>query len=673
MKKKILPLFLILTVLISIFPVLQKEIQAAPSVQIGDYIQFGSYYDEPILWRVINIDKDGDPLLFSDKIICFKEFDAAGNYHANIEVKPDEDWDETYNRRFDGSNYWKNSNIRQWLNGGDEKINWIQNKPLYQNEKGFLSSANFTSFEKNSIKPVSHTVLLDELDKGKKDGGSELYSYDISRYSKAYYQQVTDSVFLLSMQELQKHIIDRGWEYEGKPTQKAVQNYTYIGERHEEVAIESTLIYYLRDPEVSSSSYVKHSYGGQWYAAWPGWGVRPALYINLSSALFKSGSGTKANPYIATGGSTKPSSWAAIEIEKAKENNLTTEHILSEYQSNITREEFCELVVKLYEALSGTKANLPSQNKFSDTNNPEILKANQVGIVDGISETIFAPNNNVTREQMAVMLNNLLNVLEMSPVTTMEYVYFSDEEQISSWAKSSIQLMNKVGIIGGVGDHRINPKGKATREQAIALVNRTYQKFILSKGESTGRIEDIKVVENVNGSNEEVFNDSLTENEKELAILINQYRKSLNLKPLTISKSLTKVARTHVKDSNLNHPENGTDVRGVKGNLHSWSDQGSWKPVCYTSDHKYSDLMWSKPSELTQYKGSGFEISLYSSGTVTPKGALGGWKSSSGHNAVIIGEGYWSNLNTMGIGIDGNYSHVWFGMEDDSAGYYSLE
>lgn len=164
----------------------------------------------------------------------------------------------------------------------------------------------------------------------------------------------------------------------------------------------------------------------------------------------------------------------------------------------------------------------------------------------------------------------------------------------------------------------------------------------------------------------------LTEDEKELAILINQYRESLNLKPLTVSKSLTKVARTHVNDSNFHHPENGTDARGIKGNLHSWSDKGPWKAVSYTSDHKYSHLMWSKPSELTPYRGNGFEIS-YRSGFPTPKSVLDGWRSSPGHNTVIIGEGPWSTLNTMGIGINGNYSHVWFGKENDPEGYYLVK
>ena len=164
----------------------------------------------------------------------------------------------------------------------------------------------------------------------------------------------------------------------------------------------------------------------------------------------------------------------------------------------------------------------------------------------------------------------------------------------------------------------------------------------------------------------------LTPQEKELAKSINNYRKSLGLKPLNISKSLTYVARTHVKDSNENQPENQKDSRGIQGNLHSWSNKGNWKSVAYTSDHKYAELMWSKPSELTEYKGNGYEISMGVKGAnATPIMALNGWKNSSGHNAVITEEGVWEKtVNIMGVGIQGGYSHVWFGTVEDPAGYH---
>ena len=164
----------------------------------------------------------------------------------------------------------------------------------------------------------------------------------------------------------------------------------------------------------------------------------------------------------------------------------------------------------------------------------------------------------------------------------------------------------------------------------------------------------------------------LSEKEAKLYYGINAYRESLGLPKLSLSKSLTTVARTHVADSNAHTPENQVDARGIQGNLHSWSAYGSWTPVVYTSDHQYAANMWSKPSELTSYPGSGFEISAWYSLTMTPEVALDSWKSSPGHNAVMTTQGMWSDLKTMGVGIDGKYAHVWFGQDADPAGYYEV-
>ena len=164
----------------------------------------------------------------------------------------------------------------------------------------------------------------------------------------------------------------------------------------------------------------------------------------------------------------------------------------------------------------------------------------------------------------------------------------------------------------------------------------------------------------------------VSEKEAKLYYIINAYRESQGLQKLSFSKSLTIVARTHVSDSNTYTPENQRDSRGMQGNLHSWSNHGSWTPVVYTSDHEYAANMWSKPRELTSYTGNGYEISSWYSGSITPEDALDLWKNSSGHNAVMTTQGNWSDLKTMGVAIDGKYAHVWFGSDADPAGYYDV-
>ena len=184
-------------------------------------------------------------------------------------------------------------------------------------------------------------------------------------------------------------------------------------------------------------------------------------------------------PGIPAYASSTLSSWAVPEVEKAKDYGLVTQTVLGNYQRSITREEFCELAVKLYEALSGKTAVLPSFNRFNDTSNPEILKANALGIVNGVNQeqTLFAPTDNVNREQIAVMFYRTLAAVDLSLISGRYPLTFSDKNQVSDWALDAVGFMSENGIIGGVGENRMDPKGPATREQGIALVKRTFERF----------------------------------------------------------------------------------------------------------------------------------------------------------------------------------------------------
>jgi hypothetical protein len=175
-------------------------------------------------------------------------------------------------------------------------------------------------------------------------------------------------------------------------------------------------------------------------------------------------------------------------------------------------------------------------------------------------------------------------------------------------------------------------------------------------GSSSGRVHRADTLE-------------LNEAEIELARQINDYRKSKDLKPIPLSASLSLVARIHVYDLSENY------VYGRNCNLHSWSSSGYWSSCCYTSDHRRAACMWDKPRELTDYKGDGYEIAFYSTyeyssvaGQIAD--AIGGWKTSRGHNELIVNKGKWttSEWKAMGVGVYGGFVVVWFGEHVDQAG-----
>jgi len=161
----------------------------------------------------------------------------------------------------------------------------------------------------------------------------------------------------------------------------------------------------------------------------------------------------------------------------------------------------------------------------------------------------------------------------------------------------------------------------------------------------------------------------LTQVETELYRLISEYRTKKGLPEISLSASLSIVARTHAIDQAGNFRE------GSRCNMHSWSGKGEWSSCCYTADHKKAKCMWDKPRELTGYTGDGFEISFYSNYPYSSpagfaKDILDGWKKSPGHNDMILNKGMWKKVRwqSIGIGIYGEFANVWFGEEEDSAG-----
>lgn len=153
---------------------------------------------------------------------------------------------------------------------------------------------------------------------------------------------------------------------------------------------------------------------------------------------------------------------------------------------------------------------------------------------------------------------------------------------------------------------------------------------------------------------------------------INEYRGEHGLEPIAISRALTLVARLHVRDLALNHPDRGRDARGEPANLHSWSGQGSWRAVAYTDDHAHAREMWAKPREITggAYSANAYELAYESSGRAEPPGVLASWVASPGHSDVLLERGRWQGKRwpALGAGIYGSYAVIWLGELPDPQG-----
>lgn len=173
--------------------------------------------------------------------------------------------------------------------------------------------------------------------------------------------------------------------------------------------------------------------------------------------------------------------WARNEIESlaAKQivNGLTKQRFGP--SDKITRVEFAVMLARAFK-LTDSSGELP----FDDVSTQawyhnEVKAAYQAGWIEGVSETKFAPNDRITREQMAVMVmkaylhasNNSLNQVDQA-----DGLAFTDVTDISDWALKYVSFASKLELIQGVNGS-FKPGQYADRAQAAVMISRLLQKI----------------------------------------------------------------------------------------------------------------------------------------------------------------------------------------------------
>ena len=278
---------------------LPMSVQAAskPDIKVGDYVKMGTYNNASILWRCVSIDDNG-PLMLADKIVDTLAYDAKTNDNSISKSHS-----RSYKRDDYGSNYWKDSNLRSWLNSTAEagKVDWLCGNPpkdgyvsgvgAYNEKAGFLNA--FSKSEIAAMKTVTQRSLVShpEYNKGivNGDANSDLYYYtDISEavanYDNSYFETTTEKVFLLDVKQA-----NAVW--------KNLNGY-YVAYNNSGMAWP----YWLRTPVTDCNHDMRYiSSSGQVgrYAPWySDLGVRPAFYLDSDYFVATSGSGSQSNPYV---------------------------------------------------------------------------------------------------------------------------------------------------------------------------------------------------------------------------------------------------------------------------------------------------------------------------------------------------------------------------------------
>lgn len=176
------------------------------------------------------------------------------------------------------------------------------------------------------------------------------------------------------------------------------------------------------------------------------------------------------------------SGWAIKELEAAIENGIVASYDVrfEDYSKNITRELFAGIVINMYYQMAGEYPKPVTINPFLDTSNSDVLRAYSAGIINGKGNGLFAPNEPVSREEMAVMMNRTLNSLNVEYNQGDGVLTIADKDKVASWAVVGVDFAYENDFIKGDGVN-FNPQDNTPIDQAVVIINRVFEKYEITE------------------------------------------------------------------------------------------------------------------------------------------------------------------------------------------------
>ncbi len=135
--------------------------------------------------------------------------------------------------------------------------------------------------------------------------------------------------------------------------------------------------------------------------------------------------------------------------------------------SVVSREEFVKIIVEAFDIYSNTATIAFEDVESGRWSYGYIASAYRAGIITGNSDTTFNPEGQMTRQDMAVIMYRVANLVGLK--TSNEGVKFADDANIADYAKDAVGALYSAGIINGTGDNCYSPLETVTRAQAAKI------------------------------------------------------------------------------------------------------------------------------------------------------------------------------------------------------------
>ena len=137
--------------------------------------------------------------------------------------------------------------------------------------------------------------------------------------------------------------------------------------------------------------------------------------------------------------------------------------------NDITRAEFVAVINRMLDNTTSSTKNMFTDVASNDWYYEDILKAINLGIINGYEDGTFKPNDNITRED-AILVISRLNGLENATSNLIP----SDINSASDYAREAVFKLYNLRIVRGDENGKINPHNNITRAEAVTIIERTY-------------------------------------------------------------------------------------------------------------------------------------------------------------------------------------------------------
>lgn len=173
---------------------------------------------------------------------------------------------------------------------------------------------------------------------------------------------------------------------------------------------------------------------------------------------------------------TNCSDWAKEIVMVAEDCGIVSDEIDWDYKTAMSRGELAPILLRAYENVTGREKPEADTRYFSDASS-EADALYLLGVMNGVGEGRFAPDEPITREQISKIILTLKAVCEDEELVLPQAYYnpLTDFMAVSDWAKPYVEQAYNKGIITGYEDGSFQGQKTVSREEAVALLVRCLE------------------------------------------------------------------------------------------------------------------------------------------------------------------------------------------------------